>query len=611
MSFFQNFIYQQVWDCPENVVTTKSDVFSIGVVAYEVVSGKAPYSWHGFLSSTELRSLKTDRWEEPCPVRPIDCPTELHKLLKRCCSADPSEHPTMEMVNQCMMQLPKEWSQQVDTEALSRRANKRLRQSNGHVAFLLQYNNRLMEFLAQQMEKVITVIQRMPEEPATAREAQEWRVSWFDLDDAVYMGCSLIKRHSKKFDLQNFYAVSEAEEGVQKVCKKLQTVVARWKLDIQIDTIVPDAAMTGDYRFLHSCLSFLFQEGTIDKLPKKARVEDWLRVQKRLDEQFSRLKMVSEKEIVFGQPIESGRSVVYRARWNEIDVAVKRLLLRGAPDFSPQEFVKFYTDAFIQASLSHPHITELVAVSKSGLIVMELASCDLETLYKEAHLDWRTKYRFLIQVAEPLEYVQSRDPPVVHCDLKSLNILMFGDRENLESCAAQLSDFGISVEDTSTASVTVRRPGGTPHWMAPENYDEVHPFEAADVFNFGVVMYEILSQTPPFGSKGTSCERIYIMKCEGQPACKLPDDCPFNLRELMERCCSVDPSNRPTMQKVKKLLRNAAKAYECVHTCLASGKFIGTRSVVWQARSVPSQWSGRMGVKGAYCWPFLIGTPWT
>eukprot|EP00803_Ostreobium_quekettii_P006208 evm.model.scf_214.1 EVM.evm.TU.scf_214.1 scf_214:30329-33097(-) len=243
-------------------------------------------------------------------------------------------------------------------------------------------------------------------------------------------------------------------------------------------------------------------------------------------------------------------------QWDE-KAAVMRLLPPSDPGLIPRDWVKFCIDACSsRGSLRHPFIASLLEQTDAGLMISDLPWCDLEMLYSDAHLDWRMKYRFLIQAADALEYMHSREPPIVHCDVRSSNILIFGDRYDLEKCIAKVPDFGISVKDTCMASV--RRLGGMYHWMAPEMDDEVHPSKPADVFGFGVVMYEVASQMFPYGGKGTSCERIYHMKCDGQPACSLPDDCPSIFRFLAERCCSVDPGNRPTMGTVRKILQGLA-----------------------------------------------------
>ncbi|CAD7701037.1 unnamed protein product [Ostreobium quekettii] len=94
--------------------------------------------------------------------------------------------------------------------------------------------------------------------------------------------------------------------------------------------------------------------------------------------------------------------------------------------------------------------------------------------------------------------------------------------------------------------------------MAPEVHDEVRHSEAADVFSFGVLMYEIVSQASPYGGKGTPRAAICHMKREGQPPCRLPKDCPSWLQILMERCCLVNPRHRPTMGNVGEILRGLA-----------------------------------------------------
>ncbi|CAD7703083.1 unnamed protein product [Ostreobium quekettii] len=548
-----------MWRAPEQEVTVKSDVYCFGLVAFEVVTGQCPFMVCQY--SQNMSAL----WNNPSWVRPVDCPPELLTVMQRCCNADPLKRPTMEEVNQCLWGLPEAWSIEMNIEAIAERISENLRQTKECAAFQLKYNHKLMGFLLQQMEKAENIVRCMPGKPPEPQDAQQWWASWIDLKDAVELGCTLIRRHSKKFDLQKFYSAQEAEEGVKVACAKMSRIAKRWNIAIQIETVVPEAVVNEDEEFLQTCLAYLFADevGFLDWFKRwfssrgLSLLYCWPRVKDCLAHKMSELAITKDGKLHFIDMIGSSRHVVYSAEWQDRKVAVKRLLPPNA-ELDPQHFVQFFSEAFIQASLKHPHIVDLLAVSKSGVMVMELAECDLETLYREQELSWNTKTRFLLQVAEGLEHMHGRDPPVVHCDVKSSNLLFFGDRNLPQEGNLKLSDFGISVEDKSTGPLTVRCPGGTPHWMAPELYGNEHPSMAADVFSFGVVVHELASQSFPYGGKGTPYNCVHLMKSEGQPPCVLPSDCPVEIRQLAARCCSIVPRHRPTMTEVKKVLSAAA-----------------------------------------------------
>ena len=150
--------------------------------------------------------------------------------------------------------------------------------------------------------------------------------------------------------------------------------------------------------------------------------------------------------------------------------------------------------------------------------------------------------------------MHSRNPPVVHCDIKSRNILVFGDISDPNRCTFKITDFGLSVPDQWTASNTVRGPGGTSQWMAPELYSNKHPNVASDIFSFGIIMYVVASQSLPYNGD-TDFLVIMTRKMDGRVPCLLPRDCPQKLERLMKACCAIEPENRPTIQAVVQGLR--------------------------------------------------------
>lgn len=85
--------------------------------------------------------------------------------------------------------------------------------------------------------------------------------------------------------------------------------------------------------------------------------------------------------------------------------------------------------------------------------------------------------RMMIDTARGMAYLHSMNPPIIHRDLKSMNILV----SSTFSC--KVSDFGLSREkaDDETMSIT-----GTPLWLPPEMIRGERYTEAADVYSFGI-----------------------------------------------------------------------------------------------------------------------------
>lgn len=87
--------------------------------------------------------------------------------------------------------------------------------------------------------------------------------------------------------------------------------------------------------------------------------------------------------------------------------------------------------------------------------------------------------RIAYQVAVGMSYLHSRNPPIVHRDLKSANILL-DDHYHV-----RIADFGLS-RILEEGGRTLTKVVGTPQWMAPESLRGESYDSKADVFSFGV-----------------------------------------------------------------------------------------------------------------------------
>jgi serine/threonine protein kinase len=112
-------------------------------------------------------------------------------------------------------------------------------------------------------------------------------------------------------------------------------------------------------------------------------------------------------------------------------VAVKELIImerKGAGgDQLHSLFHEFRQEAFVWSRLSHPNILQLVGVCVRPLcFVMELASNDTLTHYLHSHPKtlWSDRIRYAHDIAKGLAYLHSLDPPIIHRDLKGINVLV-------------------------------------------------------------------------------------------------------------------------------------------------------------------------------------------
>ncbi len=102
----------------------------------------------------------------------------------------------------------------------------------------------------------------------------------------------------------------------------------------------------------------------------------------------------------------------------------------------------------------------------------------------KVHIDWVTRRNMMLGIARSFNYLHLNTPPLIHRDLKSLNI--FIDRDQ-----AKLGDFGSLRHQLSQfASHNI----GTIHWMAPEVASGNQYNEKCDVFSFGIILFEIVAQ---------------------------------------------------------------------------------------------------------------------
>jgi eukaryotic-like serine/threonine-protein kinase len=239
-----------------------------------------------------------------------------------------------------------------------------------------------------------------------------------------------------------------------------------------------------------------------------------------------------------------GMGEVYRARDTRLgrDVAIKILWHAFRDD---REHVRrFEREARILASLNHPHIGGVHGLEEvDGLTALVMELVEGETLAERLARGPQPVTETLDvagQVAEALEAAHAQG--VVHRDLKPANIKRRPDG------TVKVLDFGLAkplawsgadpLGATQTGVI-----GGTPAYMSPEQARGEAVDGQADVWSFGVVLYELLTAVSPF-ARSTTAETLAAVLSEAPDYSLLPADTPPRVRHLIRRCVEKDRRRR-------------------------------------------------------------------
>jgi WD40 repeat protein len=231
---------------------------------------------------------------------------------------------------------------------------------------------------------------------------------------------------------------------------------------------------------------------------------------------------------------------VYRARDTKLnrDVAIKVLSPAFAED--PARMQRFEREAQLLASLNHPNIAAIYGIEQ-GAIVMEL----VEGAEVAGPLPPDTVLNDARQIAAGLEAAHERG--IVHRDLKPANIKVTPDG------TIKLLDFGLAKTTESAAvsnstqsptlSLAMTQVGmimGTAGYMSPEQARGKPVDKRADIWAFGVILYELISGKKLFAGHETVTDIIAAVVTHEPDLGAIPED----LRPVIKACLEKDPRNR-------------------------------------------------------------------
>ncbi|XP_023525865.1 serine/threonine-protein kinase STY8-like isoform X3 [Cucurbita pepo subsp. pepo] len=255
--------------------------------------------------------------------------------------------------------------------------------------------------------------------------------------------------------------------------------------------------------------------------------------------------LIYEKKIVSGS-----FSDLYKGTFYGQEVAIKLL-----KDGSLNEAVRreFAQEIHIMRNLRHKNVVQFIGASTrppSAFIVTEYmpgGSMHDFLHQKKGVLSFPSLLRVAVDVSKGMNYLHQKN--IIHRDLKAANLLLDEDG------VVKVADFGVARVQSQSGVMTAET--GTYRWMAPEVIEHKPYDHKADVYSFGIVLWELLTGQLPYDNLTPLQAAMGVIQKGLRP--KIPRHANPMIVDLLERCWRQDPSLRPEFSEITKLLQQTLK----------------------------------------------------
>ena len=248
-----------------------------------------------------------------------------------------------------------------------------------------------------------------------------------------------------------------------------------------------------------------------------------------------------------------GMGEVYRARDPRLGREVAIKLLPEDVAASPERLARFEREARTVAALNHPNIVTIHSIEEAGgvrFLTMELVEGDTLDRAAAAQPGLARALDWAIALADALSAAHDRG--IVHRDLKPANVMVTRDGR------LKVLDFGLArVEDrgpgdglltmAQTMDAPLSTPGvamGTVPYMAPEQVRGEAVDARADLFSFGILLYELVTGRRPFAGQSWADVSSSILRDAPPPILAVRGDLPRDLERIVMRCLDKDRDRR-------------------------------------------------------------------
>ncbi|XP_074591011.1 serine/threonine-protein kinase STY46-like isoform X2 [Curcuma longa] len=253
----------------------------------------------------------------------------------------------------------------------------------------------------------------------------------------------------------------------------------------------------------------------------------------------------------FGNKVASGSyGDLYRGTYHSQDVAIKVLKPECVNIDMQREFAQ---EVFIMRKVRHKNVVQFIGACTRPpklCIVTEFMSGGsvYDYLHKQKGIfKLPALLRVAIDISKGMNYLHQNN--IIHRDLKAANLLMD------ENEVVKVADFGVARVKVESGVMTAET--GTYRWMAPEVIEHKPYDHKADVFSFGIVLWELLTAKLPYEYLTPLQAAVGVVQKGLRPT--VPKNAHPKLAALLERCWKQEPTDRPDFSEILETLQHIAK----------------------------------------------------
>jgi serine/threonine protein kinase len=260
---------------------------------------------------------------------------------------------------------------------------------------------------------------------------------------------------------------------------------------------------------------------------------------------------LTEKQLVFNEKIASGAfGLLYRGSYCGQEVAIK--VLKSSTENGPgvETLREFAQELNILRRVHHKNIIQLIGAitqHETMCLVTEFMHGGSLLQYVQEHaIKLPELIRYALGVAMGLDYLHKIN--IIHRDIKTANLLLD------ENHVVKIADFGVArIQPTDGSLMTAET--GTYRWMAPEVIAHQQYTEKADVYSYGIMVWELVSSGEvPYPGYTPLQAAVGVVQRGLRPT--ISPSCHPVIAQVMQYCWLADMNARPRFEQIIALLRN-------------------------------------------------------
>ncbi|XP_059438560.1 serine/threonine-protein kinase STY17 [Corylus avellana] len=256
---------------------------------------------------------------------------------------------------------------------------------------------------------------------------------------------------------------------------------------------------------------------------------------------------IDTRQLTIGEKVGSGSfGDLYKGTYFSQEVAIKFL----KPERVNKEMLKeFSQEVYIMRKVRHKNVVQFIGACTQPpnlCIVTEFMSKGsvYDFLHKQRSLfKLPSLLKVAIDISKGMNYLHQNN--IIHRDLKTANLLMD------ENEVVKVADFGVARVQTQSGVMTAET--GTYRWMAPEVIEHKAYDHKADIFSFGIVLWELLTRELPYSRLTPLQAAVGVVQKGLRPT--IPKNTNPRLAELLERCWQQDAAQRPDFFEILEVLQ--------------------------------------------------------